>query len=101
MGAPIIVGVGSIAGTPPGSGWAGGAMSGAIGPAGDTLPSGKSTACLTNTAEVNQLVQMNGDTTTQYPEFTGTPSFTINGKMLKETATWDKLEPQLRDALGS
>lgn len=65
------------------------------------LPSGKSTACLTNTAEVNQLVQMNGDTTTQFPEFTGTPSFVINGTMLKETATWDKLEPQLRDALGS
>ena len=51
--------------------------------------------------EIDRLVQMNGDTTTQYPEFTGTPSFTINDKMLKETATWDKLEPQLRDALGN
>jgi protein-disulfide isomerase len=65
------------------------------------LPSGKSNVCLTNQQEINLLVQMNGDTTTQYPEFTGTPSFVINGKMLKETATWDKLEPQLRDALGS
>ncbi len=44
---------------------------------------------------------MNGDATTQYPEFTGTPTFIINGKMLEETATWDKLEPQIRDALGS
>ena len=43
---------------------------------------------------------MNTDTTTQYPEFSGTPSFVINGKMLKQTATWDKLEPQLREAVG-
>ncbi|GAA4753482.1 hypothetical protein GCM10023264_20730 [Sphingomonas daechungensis] len=65
------------------------------------LPSGKSNACLTDQNEINLLVQMNGDTTTQFPEFTGTPSFVINGTMLKETATWEKLEPQLRDALGS
>jgi len=65
------------------------------------LPSGKTGVCLSNQQEIDKLVQMNGDTTTQYPEFTGTPSFTINGTMLKETATWDKLEPQLRDALGS
>jgi protein-disulfide isomerase len=65
------------------------------------VPSGKSNVCLTDQNEINRLVQMNGDTTTQFPEFTGTPSFVINGKMLKETATWEKLEPQLRDALGS
>jgi protein-disulfide isomerase len=65
------------------------------------VPSGKSNVCLTDQKEINLLVQMNGDTTTQFPEFTGTPSFVINGRMLKETATWEKLEPQLRDALGS
>ena len=65
------------------------------------VPSGKSNVCLTDQNEINRLVQMNGDTTTQFPEFTGTPSFVINGKILKETATWEKLEPQLRDALGS
>ena len=65
------------------------------------LPSAKSNVCLANQQEANLLVQMNGDATTQYPEFTGTPSFTINGTLLKETATWDKLEPQIRDALGS
>lgn len=65
------------------------------------LPSAKSNVCLANQEEANLLVQMNGDATTQYPEFTGTPSFTINGTLLKETATWDKLEPQIRDALGS
>ncbi|NUT00691.1 MAG: thioredoxin domain-containing protein [Sphingomonas sp.] len=64
------------------------------------VPSAQSSTCLANTEETNLLVQMNGDTTTQYPEFSGTPSFVINGKMLEQTATWDKLEPQLRDALG-
>ncbi len=39
--------------------------------------------------------------TTQFPGFSGTPSFVINGKLLEQTATWDKLEPQIRDALGS
>ena len=41
------------------------------------------------------------DVAAQYPEFTGTPSFVINGKLLEQTSTWDKLEPQLRDAIGS
>ena len=65
------------------------------------VPSGKSNACLANQDEINKLVQINGDVAAQYPEFTGTPSFVINGKLLKQTSTWDKLEPQLRDALGS
>ena len=64
------------------------------------VPSSKSSACLVNQQEINQLVQMNGDATTQFPQFQGTPTFVINGKMLEQTATWDKLEPQLRDALG-
>jgi protein-disulfide isomerase len=64
------------------------------------IPSSKSSACLTNQQEINQLVQMNGDATTQFPQFQGTPTFVINGKMLEQTATWEKLEPQLRDALG-
>ena len=64
------------------------------------VPEAKSTQCLTNESSVNQLVQMNSDATTQYPEFQGTPTFIINGTMAKDTATWEKLEPQLRAALG-
>jgi hypothetical protein len=45
-------------------------------------------------------MQTSGDTTTQYPDFAGTPSFVLNGEMLKQTATWEKLEPAIRDALG-
>jgi protein-disulfide isomerase len=64
------------------------------------VPSAKANACLSNEAEVNRLVQMNSDATTQYPDFPGTPTFVINGKMLEKTATWDLLEPQLRKAVG-
>ena len=63
------------------------------------LPSAKSNACLTDQAEINRLVQMNSDATTEYPKFAGTPSFVINGELV-EGATWALLEPKLRDALG-
>lgn len=65
------------------------------------VPSGKSNACLADQQEIAKLVQINGDVAAQYPEFTGTPSFVLNGKLLEQTSTWDKLEPQLRDAIGS
>ena len=37
--------------------------------------------------------------TRSIPDFSGTPAFVINGKMLKDTASWDKLKPQLDAAL--
>jgi protein-disulfide isomerase len=64
------------------------------------VPLPKSTQCLSNENSVNQLVQMASDTTNQFPDFQGTPTFAINGTMLRDTATWDKLEPQLKTALG-
>ena len=64
------------------------------------LPSSKSAACLANETEINRLVQMNSDATTQFPNFPGTPSFTINGKVLDKTANWQALEPQLKAAVG-
>jgi protein-disulfide isomerase len=64
------------------------------------VPQAKSNQCLANENSVNQLVQMTSDTTTQFPEFQGTPGFVINGSMIKDTATWDKLEPALKNALG-
>ena len=59
----------------------------------------KANQCLSDQKSVNQLVQMTGDATNQYPDFAGTPTFVIDGKIVKETATWDKLEPALKDAL--
>ena len=63
------------------------------------VPTAKSTACLTDQAEINRLVQMNSDATTEHPEFAGTPSFVINGELVKG-ATWDILEDELGKALG-
>ncbi len=64
------------------------------------LPSAKSTACLADQAEVNRLVQMNSDATTEMPNFPGTPTFTINGEMVENAAGWSLLEPKIREALG-
>ena len=64
------------------------------------LPVAKSTQCLTDENAVNQLVQMSSDATSQYPEFPGTPSFLLNGKLLERTAAWEALEPQIKSALG-
>jgi protein-disulfide isomerase len=64
------------------------------------VPTSKSTACLTDENAINQLIQMTSDATTQFPDFPGTPTFILNGTMLDKTATWDVLEPQIRNALG-
>ena len=65
------------------------------------VPEAKANACLANEGSINQLVQMASDATTQFPEFQGTPSFVINGELLKDVANWQALEPKLREALGS
>jgi protein-disulfide isomerase len=64
------------------------------------LPSAKSTACLTDQAEVNRLVQMTSDATSDIPNFPGTPTFTINGELVENAAVWPLLEPKIRAALG-
>lgn len=64
------------------------------------VPTAKSTQCLTNQEAVNQLVQMNSDATSEYPEMRGTPTFLINGKMV-EVTNWQLLEPKIQEALGS
>lgn len=63
------------------------------------VPTAKSTQCLTNKAEIDRLVQMNADATTEHPDFAGTPTFVVNGEVVKGS-TWKVLEPALRDALG-
>ena len=64
------------------------------------VPSARSNGWDANQDLTNKLMQTSSDTTTQYPDFAGTPSFVLNGEMLKQTASWDKLEPAIRDALG-
>src|SRR6476659_3497959 len=62
------------------------------------LPTAKSSQCLTDQNAINQLVQMTSDASTKYPDFPGTPTFVINDQMVKDTATWEDLEPKLKDA---
>lgn len=64
------------------------------------LPASKSTRCLIDEGAAKRLAQMDDQATTQYPDFVGTPTFLIDGKLLDRTATWDALEPQLKAALG-
>jgi protein-disulfide isomerase len=63
------------------------------------VPQAKSNQCLSNQKMIDQQVQITSSVNSQFPDFAGTPSFVINGKLLSNTASWDKLEPQLQDAL--
>jgi protein-disulfide isomerase len=63
------------------------------------VPKAKSNQCLSDQQAIDAEVQHTSDVNSQYPAFQGTPSFIINGKMLTDVGTWDKLEPQLKDAL--
>ncbi|HEX2802687.1 MAG TPA: thioredoxin domain-containing protein [Sphingomicrobium sp.] len=70
------------------------------------VPTAKSTQCLTDQASINKLVEMNSDATSAYPNFAGTPTFVINGKMVElgqvtEAQVWPTLEAKIRAALGS
>jgi len=63
------------------------------------LPQAKSNQCLADQKMIDLEVQVMSDVNTQYPEFGGTPSFVLNGKMLTKTGDWQTLEPQLKEAL--
>jgi protein-disulfide isomerase len=64
------------------------------------LPQAKSNQCLSDPKLIDHEVQVTSDVNTQYPDFKGTPSFVINGKLLpQDTSTWDKLQPQLEQAM--
>jgi protein-disulfide isomerase len=64
------------------------------------VPRAKADQCLGNETEINQLVQMNSDAISSY-SIPGTPAFLINGALTDQTATWEKLEPQIKEALAS
>jgi protein-disulfide isomerase len=62
------------------------------------VPAAKSSQCLANRAEIDRLVQMNSDATSEY-DVAGTPTFLVNGKVLKEPG-WTPIEPAIQQALG-
>jgi hypothetical protein len=63
------------------------------------LPQAKSNQCLSDQKMIDHEVQLVSDVSTKYPDFQGTPSFIINGKLLDKTASWEALQPQLNAAL--
>jgi protein-disulfide isomerase len=62
------------------------------------VPPDRGTHCLTDTAEVDRLVQMNQDASDKY-DIPGTPTFLVNGKVAQDATTWDTLKPALDAAL--
>lgn len=63
------------------------------------VPRAKSNQCLSDQQMIDREVQVTADVNSAYPGFQGTPSFVINGKLLPDTASWEKLKPQLDAAL--
>jgi protein-disulfide isomerase len=63
------------------------------------LPQAKSNQCLADQKMIDREVQITSDVNSTYPEFSGTPAFVLNGKMLAKTGSWKELQPQLDAAL--
>ena len=67
------------------------------------LPSAKTQACLSNQQEIDRLVQMNSDASSQY-QISGTPTFLVNNQVVElqpGQTNWQALEGRVREALGS
>lgn len=64
------------------------------------VPRAKLDQCLANQGELDKLVQVNADAVSQY-SIPGTPTFLINGAVVPDTATWEKLEPKIKEAIAS
>ena len=63
------------------------------------VPRAKADQCLADEQAANQLVQMNADAVSTY-SIPGTPAFLINGTLADKTATWETLEPKIKEALA-
>ena len=61
----------------------------------------KSTQCLTDTKAIDTTVSRSGAISTQWPDFSGTPNFVINGTINTKIASWKDLDEALQGALGS
>ncbi|NJC05231.1 protein-disulfide isomerase [Sphingomonas kaistensis] len=64
------------------------------------LPSGKTSQCLANQAEIDRIVQMNSDASSTY-DIPGTPTFLVDGEEVKPTpnqGNWDALEAAIKAA---
>lgn len=63
------------------------------------LPESRINSCLADQATMQKLVEVTNNATTK-EGVTGTPAFLINGELVPNAASWEALEPALRDAIG-
>jgi protein-disulfide isomerase len=65
------------------------------------VPQAKTNQCLSDQKMIDHEVQVASDVSNQFPDFSGTPTFVINGKMLPNppVGDWEKLKPELDAAL--
>ena len=63
------------------------------------IPQAKSNQCLTDQKMIDREVQVVSDVNNDYPDFTGTPGFVINGKLVPNVAAWSGLKPALDAAV--
>jgi protein-disulfide isomerase len=68
--------------------------------AGHGLAQAKSSKCLGDTDAMDRAIRSSGSIAQDYPDFTGTPNFVINGKLNTKIAHWDDLDAALQKALG-
>lgn len=55
--------------------------------------------CLSDQKMIDREVQFVSNVASRYPDFPGTPTFIMNGKMVDKVADWEKLEPILKAAV--
>jgi protein-disulfide isomerase len=71
------------------------------------VPAAKTDQCLADQQSVDQLVQMASDAHNQFPNFSGTPAFIVNGAMIElpagttEAQVWPDVQARIKAALGS
>jgi len=63
------------------------------------VPQAKSNQCLADQKMIDREVQVMSDVNSQFPEFSGTPGFALNGKFLPKIGSWKELQPKLDEAL--
>ena len=63
------------------------------------MPEAKVDSCLANQGELEKLLAITDRGTKEF-NVTGTPTFFINGDKVEDAASWQALEPSLRQAVG-
>lgn len=64
------------------------------------VPVAKSTQCLTDAKTIDKYVNSASSIPQDFPDFTGTPNFIVDGKLDNKIGSWEQLDAALTKALG-